>query len=83
VHAVIGGQDSVVGRRLPERAMRRLETDGLAVRRLFLPEATHSFDEDDYKDPRTRYRPDLTEQAIAFFVEALAAMTVPAMRRAG
>jgi len=83
VHAVIGGQDSVVGRRLPERALRRLQADGLAVRQLFLPEATHSFDEDDYKDPRTRYRPDLTRQTLAFFVEALAALAAPVVRRAG
>jgi dienelactone hydrolase len=84
VHAIIGGQDSVVGRRLPERALARLEADGLAVRRLFLPEATHAFDEDDYKDPRTRYRPDLEAQARAFYAEAVAAMAArPPLAKAG
>jgi dienelactone hydrolase len=78
VHAVIGGADQVVGRRLPERALRRLAADGLAVRTLFLPDATHAFDEDDYKDPRTRYRPDLEEQARGFYVEALAEMAAAA-----
>ena len=74
VHAIVGGRDAVVGRHLPERALRRLEADGVSVRRLFLPEATHAFDEDDYKDPRTQYRPDLEAEASAFYVEALAAM---------
>ena len=83
VHAVIGGRDSVVGRHLPERALRRLAADGLVCRTLFHPEATHAFDEDDYKDPRTRYRPDLTDQTLAFYVEALEAMAGEApLRRA-
>jgi dienelactone hydrolase len=71
VYACLGGRDAVVGRTLPERALKRLEDDGLTVNRLFLPEATHSFDDPDANDPRTQYRPDLAEQARAFYVAAL------------
>ncbi|HEY2707573.1 MAG TPA: dienelactone hydrolase family protein [Caulobacteraceae bacterium] len=72
VYAVIGGRDLVVGRTLPERALRRLEADGLTVRSRFFPDATHGFDEEGATgDPRVRYRADLAEQSRAFFVEAL------------
>ena len=71
VHACIGGRDVVVGRTLPERALKRLESDGLSVRTLFLKEAAHGFDEQAPRAPRTRYRPDLAEIARGFYVEAL------------
>ena len=71
VYACIGGRDAVVGQALPERALQRLETDGLSVRRLFLPDATHSFDDPDANDPRTRYRPDLARRALDFYAASL------------
>jgi dienelactone hydrolase len=71
VYACYGGRDAVVGRALPERALRRLEGDGLAVEALFLPEATHCFDEEGAIDPRNRYRPDLEAQARAFLVRGI------------
>lgn len=71
VYACLGGRDLVVGRTLPERALRRLRTDGLDVRSILLEEATHGFDEDMKGDPRVRYRPDLAEIARGFYVEAL------------
>jgi dienelactone hydrolase len=71
VFACLGGRDAVVGQVLPARALQRLEDDGLDVRRLLLPEATHCFDDADASDPRTRYRPDLAEQARGFYTEAL------------
>ncbi|HZZ87106.1 MAG TPA: hypothetical protein VFE13_02125, partial [Caulobacteraceae bacterium] len=71
VYACIGGRDVVVGRALPERALRRLRADGLAVRSILLEEATHGFDEDVCGDPRMRYRPDLAEIARAFYVDGL------------
>jgi len=71
VYGVIGGRDVVVGRRLPERAFRRLRTDGLSVRTLFLEEAAHCFDEQAPGAPPSRYRPDLAEIARTFYVDAL------------
>ena len=71
VYACLGGRDVVVGRALPERALRRLEADGLLVRTLFLKEAAHGFDEQAPRAPRTRYRPDLALIARGFYVEAL------------
>ncbi len=77
VYACIGGRDVVVGRTLPERALKRLEADGLSVRTLFLKEAAHGFDEQAPRAPRTRYRPDLAEIARGFYVEALEETLVP------
>jgi dienelactone hydrolase len=71
VYGVVGGRDVVVGRRLPERAFRRLKTDGLSVRTLFLEEAAHCFDEQAPGAPPSRFRPDLAEIARAFYVDAL------------
>jgi len=71
VYACLGGRDLVVGRTLPERALRRLRTDGLAVRTIFFDDATHGFDEDVKGDPRVRYRPDLAQISRAFYVDAL------------
>ena len=71
VYACLGGRDAVVGRVLPGRAIQRLEDDGLDVRRLWLPDATHCFDDPDASDPRTRYRPDLTARALEFYAAAL------------
>ena len=72
VYACLGGRDAVVGQALPERALTRLEADGLSVRRLVLPDATHSFDDPDADDPRTRYRPDLARRALDFYAASLA-----------
>ena len=70
--AVLGGCDQVVGVRLPARARDRLERDGHAVERLVFPEATHVFDDDTPADPRSRFRPDLRDQALAWYGAALA-----------
>jgi dienelactone hydrolase len=59
--------------RAPDRALRRLAADGLEVRRLTLPDATHCFDDENASDPRTRYRPDLAAEARTFYVGALKA----------
>ena len=71
VYACLGGRDAVVGQVLPDRALQRLEDDGLDVRRLILPEATHCFDDPDASDPRSRYRPDLARRALDFYAAAL------------
>jgi dienelactone hydrolase len=71
--AVIGGRDQVVGERGPRRALDRIRADGAPVEVLYLPEATHSFDDDSANDPRTRYRPDYEEQARGWYVKALKA----------
>jgi dienelactone hydrolase len=71
IHACLGGCDAVVGTIAPARALRRLADDGLDVRILNLSEATHCFDDDQASDPRTHYRADLSEQAAAFYVQAL------------
>jgi dienelactone hydrolase len=73
VYACLAGRDAVVGVRAPDRALRRLAADGLEVRRLTLPDATHCFDDENASDPRTRYRPDLTARARTFYVGALKA----------
>lgn len=73
VFSVIGGKDQVVGERNPRKALDRLKRDGLAVDTLYFPEATHSFDDDDANDPRTRFRADLRDQAIAYYGKALRA----------
>ena len=71
VFACLAGRDAVVGRAGPLRALRRLEADGLEVRALSLPDATHCFDDDCAADPRTRYRSDLAAEAERFYAEAL------------
>lgn len=73
VFAVLGGKDAVVGVRYPQKSLDRLRRDGLSVDTLLFPDATHAFDDDDANDPRTRYRPDLSEQARGFYVKALRA----------
>lgn len=71
VGALLCGRDQVVGVRFPERAIERLERDGVPVQRLMLNDATHAFDEDLPSDPRTKFRPDLRDQATAWYVEQL------------
>lgn len=71
VFAVLGGRDQVVGVRHPQRALDRLSRDGLAVDTLLFPDATHAFDDDDANDPRTRFRADLREEAVRYYVGAL------------
>lgn len=72
--AVLGGRDRVVGVRAPQQTLERLRADGVPGETLLLPEATHSFDDDEASDPRTRYRRDLEEQARAFYVASLQQM---------
>ncbi len=73
VFACLAGRDLTVGRIAPRRAIERLQTDGLDVELLHLPEATHAFDEDhDNLDPRITRRPDLTAQARGAYLAALA-----------
>ena len=55
VRALLGGRDAVVGWRAAKRALDRLAADGLDVRVLILPDATHCFDDDKADDPRTLY----------------------------
>jgi len=71
VFAVLGGRDQVVGVRHPQRSLERLKRDGLEVDTLLFPDATHAFDDDDANDPRTRYRPDLRDAAVRYYVQAL------------
>lgn len=71
VFALLAGRDQVVGTRYPPRALDRLEKDGLNVERLVFPDATHAFDEEQASDPRSRYRPDLYEQAQAWYAASL------------
>lgn len=71
VSALICGKDAVVGHQLPTRAFDRLERDGVPVDRLFMPEATHAFDDDKPSDPRTKYRPDLLDQAKGWYGDQL------------
>jgi dienelactone hydrolase len=72
VVACLAGRDAVVGKIAPRRALERLKADGLEVRILDLPEATHCFDDANASDPRSLYRPDLAEQARGFYAAALA-----------
>ena len=73
VWSVIAGKDQVVGWKLPKAALDRLSRDGLTVDELFLPDATHAFDDDHANDPRARYRPDLFQEVQAYFTRALEA----------
>lgn len=73
VWSVLAGRDQVVGWRAPKLALDRLTRDGLSVDQMFLPDATHAFDDDKANDPRARYRPDLFAQVQAYFTEALKA----------
>ena len=75
VRACLAGRDAVVGRVSPLRALERLKADGLDVEVLTLPDATHCFDDECARDPRTRYRPDLAAAAEAFYVTALKGLT--------
>jgi dienelactone hydrolase len=71
VSALICERDQVVGHRLPKRAFERLERDGVPVERLIFPDARHAFDDPLPNDPRSKYRPDLFEEARAWYVERL------------
>jgi dienelactone hydrolase len=71
VSALICGNDKVVGHRLPRRAFDRLEKDGVPIERLIFDDASHAFDDHQPSDPRSRYRPDLFEEAKAWYVQRL------------
>ncbi len=73
VHAILGGRDMVVGVRGPQKALARLQADGVPVETILMPDATHSFDDTMAVDPRTRYRPDLAAKAREHYVAALKA----------
>lgn len=73
VWSILGGKDAVVGERFPRRAFERLARDGLDVDTLYFPDATHAFEDDAANDPRSRHRPDLADQARAYFSAALKA----------
>ena len=72
VIACLAGRDAVVGKISPRRALERLQADGLDVRILDLPDATHCFDDENASDPRTLYRPDLEAEARLFYATGLA-----------
>jgi dienelactone hydrolase len=82
VAAVLGTRDGIAGQRLPRRALDRLSRDGLEVEILTLEGATHSFDDPDAADPRSRYHPDHTSRAQSFFTDTLRA-TLSACRPKG
>jgi dienelactone hydrolase len=71
VWSVLGGKDQVVGWKHPKKALERLTRDGLNVDTVFLPDATHAFDDDRANDPRAKYRPDLFSQTRDYFGHAL------------
>lgn len=71
VYGLLGGKDQVVGVRYPALALDRLERDGLTVNRLVFPDATHAFDDEGASDPRSVFRPDLRDQAVAWYGAAL------------
>jgi dienelactone hydrolase len=73
VYSVIAGKDQVVGWKNPQRALERLKRDGLQVDTLFLPDATHAFDDNRANDPRAKYRPDLFDSVQTYFSKALTA----------
>lgn len=73
VWSVVAGKDQVVGWKAPKLALDRLARDGLSVDQMFLPDATHAFDDDKANDPRARYRPDLFERVRTYFTGALQA----------
>lgn len=71
VFALLAGKDQVVGTRFPRAAIARLERDGLEVDLLEFPDASHAFDDKGASDPRTVYRPDLVDKAVAWYGKAL------------
>ncbi len=71
VRACLAGRDAVVGQAAPRRALERLKADGLDVEVMTLADATHCFDDECARDPRTRYRPDLAAAAELFYIRAL------------
>ena len=73
VAAVLGTRDAVAGQLLPRRALDRLSRDGLEVEILTLEGATHSFDDPDATDPRSRYHADYTDQVRTFLADRLTA----------
>jgi dienelactone hydrolase len=77
VYALIGGRDAVVGSKPALRTLERLAADGLDVRTLVMPDATHCFDDDEAADPRTKYCPKLEAQAHAFYTAALLKQPLP------
>jgi dienelactone hydrolase len=73
VAAVLGTRDMVAGQLLPRRALDRLSREGVDVEILTLEGATHSFDDPDANDPRSRYHPGHASAAQTFFTGSLAA----------
>ena len=76
VMACIGGRDAVVGRLAPERAIARLQDDGIDVELIEFGDATHCFDDDQASDPRTVHRPDLAALLRARYPKALTRVLV-------
>ena len=76
VYSILGGQDLVVGTRYPALALDRLERDGLKVERLVFPDASHAFDDEGASDPRSVFRPDLRDEAAAWYGQALRQIAV-------
>jgi dienelactone hydrolase len=66
---VIGGRDIVARPEAIEKAVARLERDGLRPDVLRLPEATHSFDEPFSINPTVVLDPGLRDRSAAFFVD--------------
>jgi dienelactone hydrolase len=73
VAAVLGTRDAVVGQAAPRRALDRLVRDGLEVEVMTLEGATHSFDDPDADDPRTRYDAGHSARARRFLTDTLTA----------
>lgn len=72
-YGLLAEKDHVVGTMHAERAFSRLRGDGVTVETLTLPDAKHAFDDPEASDPRTVHRPDLFEEAKAFYVRSLKA----------
>ncbi|MDX2239042.1 MAG: dienelactone hydrolase family protein [Hyphomonadaceae bacterium] len=74
--AILGGRDSVIGVDGPQRVMADLRARGAAIETHVFAAATHAFDEEDARDPRMRYDPELAARAealIAAFIGRVAA----------
>jgi dienelactone hydrolase len=71
-HAIVGGQDSVVGGRTLVRTLDRIGSIGPKIGVDFFPTATHAFDEPTARDFRVRHDPDLTRRAHVILSDYLA-----------
>ena len=71
IKALVGTQDVIVGSKSLLRTLERMKTPSTPVEIVMLEGATHAFDEQEARDLRVRYDPELTARAHGLYADFL------------